>query len=310
MLTSFRETLDSHQLELKREKATTLQVNVGFLCNLSCRHCHLHAGPSRRETMDTETMDAVVAYAKAHFFETIDITGGAPELHPFIEQIVQRLAPLTSRLLLRTNLTAFKQDQWKRFIAFCKEHHVILIGSFPSIHKDQTDAQRGSGVFPQVITSLQQLNAAGYGLEGSDLELNLVSNPVGAFLPGSQQQGEIRFRRVLAEKYGIAFSHLFQFANAPLGRFRQWLDQSGNLDAYLKKLFDQFNPGAVSSVMCRSLISIDWQGYAYDCDFNLSCGLYMKGRKAHVSEIGIPDRGSPIVTGDHCYACTAGSGFS
>lgn len=308
---SFSETLVRHGLSLKRDRTTTLQINVGFLCNLSCRHCHLSCGPRREEIMNVETVDHVVSYAARNRFDVIDITGGSPELNPQIEDIIARLTPLTPRLMVRTNLTALAGEKRDRFVVLCQERKVVLIASFPSFNTDQTDAQRGDGTFPRMIETLNYLNHAGYGQAGSGLELNLVSNPVGAFLPAGQVQSERRFREVLQKKWGIVFHHLYHFANVPTGRFREWLQATNNLEGYLHKLRTQFNPGSAQSVMCRSLLSVDWRGYLYDCDFNLANGLYLGGKAVHVSEMAeVPPVGSEIAVGEHCYACTAGSGFT
>ena len=196
-------------------------------------------------------------------------------------------------------------------MATLSDHQVVIVASFPAINASQTDSQRGSGIFDTSIEALIKLNRLGYGREGSGLELNLVSNPTGAFLPPSQAQTEKRFRQVLKDRWGLHFNNLLTFANVPLGRFRQWLAGSNNLDMYLEKLAQRFNPCAVSRVMCRSLVSVSWDGYLFDCDFNLAAKMPMGGRRTHINEMaGPPREGAPIVTGDHCYTCTAGSGFT
>jgi len=306
----FRSTLAKHQLELVRKTTHTFQINLGFLCNQTCRHCHLDAGPGRNENMDSDTLDAVVAYAQRSHFETIDITGGAPELNPLLVDLIAQVSPLTSRLMLRSNLSALKQNM-SRLIDTLKSHRVVIVASFPSLNLTQTDSQRGDGIFEESIAMLQELNTIGYGRKGSGLELNLVSNPTGAFLPPSQEKTEERYRRILGRKWNVTFNRLFNFANVPLGRFRQWLTQSGNFEGYLQKVVSSFNPCAVEGLMCRTLVSVSWDGYLYDCDFNLAKGLYMDGKKTHVSEMpGPPEPGSPIITADHCYTCAAGSGFT
>ena len=310
-LEPFDRTLIRNNLVLSREETTALQINTGFLCNLTCRHCHLEAGPGREEIMTKETARQIIAFAAKNHFISIDITGGAPELNPNIRELIAGLSPLTPRLMLRTNLTALRGKDWDSFIDYCMEHRVILIASFPSLNPAQTDAQRGEGSFEQIIASLKKLNSAGYGIEGSKLELDLAVNPTGAFLPDSQMGVEKRFHEILSRKWGITFNKLFTFNNAPLGRFRRWLSQSGNMETYLKKLEQQFNPCTAAFLMCRTMLSIDWQGYLYDCDFNLAAGYYLSGRKIHVTEMDcLPAGGSPIAIGDHCYACMAGAGFS
>lgn len=307
----FRQTLAKHGLSLDRAHTTTLQVNVGLLCNQTCRHCHLSAGPGRKENMNSETLDQIVDYAGRTCFEVIDITGGAPELNHNIVNLIERLSPLAPRIMIRSNLSALNDGRRDHLFELFKEHRVVVVASFPSLNEAQTESQRGHGIFSMSISALKKLNDLGYGQEGSDLELNLVSNPTGAFLPSSQSETEKRFRHVLMTKWGIIFNNLFTFANVPLGRFRDWLLQSGNLENYVAKLASGFNPCAVEGVMCRTMVSVSWDGYLYDCDFNVAKGLYLGGRKIHVSEMtGSPAPGMPIAVADHCYTCTAGSGFT
>lgn len=304
---SFSATLAHHGLELKRDKTSTLQVNVGLLCNQTCKHCHLDAGPGRSEMMTHETAEAVEAYAGRSNFKVIDVTGGAPELNPHIEQIIQKLAPLSPRFMFRSNL-AVLHDKGGRLAELLRDAGAVIVASFPSLNPSQTDTQRGKGVFEKSVDALVNLNRMGYG---TDLELDLVSNPAGAFLPPAQKQAEDRFRRVLKEKWGIVFNNLFTFANTPLGRFRDWLARSGNFEGYMKKLVASFNPCAVSGVMCRTLVSVSWDGFLHDCDFNIARGLYLGGKKIHVSEMpGGPEPGTSVATADHCFSCVAGAGFT
>ena len=308
-LDAFANALARSGVELRRGETTTLQVNVGFLCNQSCRHCHLSAGPGRTEVMSRETMAAVEAFARRGGFSAIDITGGAPELVPGIVGFLERLAPLTPRILFRANLTALAERS--DLVAVLARLRVAIVASFPSLSASQTDSQRGDGVFERSIATLKTLNGAGYSQEGTGLELDLVSNPAGAFLPPGQAPAEARFHRELARTRGITFNHLYTFANVPLGRFRAWLASSGNLEGYLRKLAEGFNPCTVRGLMCRNLISVSWDGVLYDCDFNLGRGLPRGGVRRHVSSAeGAPPPGTAIATGDHCYACTAGSGFT
>jgi len=307
----FKTTLTEQGLSLVRGRTTTLQINVGLLCNQTCRHCHLEAGPQRREVMTAETVDQVIANAGRSGFAVADITGGAPELNPNLARLIAGLFPQVPRIMLRSNLTALSDDSHFSLVEILKAHGVVVVASFPSLQSGQTDAQRGPGVFQQSIDALQRLNAVGYGREGSGLELNLVSNPSGAFLPPSQTETEKRFRKEMENRWGLFFNHLYVFANVPLGRYRDWLDRSGNLQRYQEKLAAGFNPAALAGVMCRSLVSVSWEGILYDCDFNLALDLPYGGRKVHVSQMeGLPPVGTPIRVGDHCYACTAGSGFT
>ena len=307
----FRQTLAKHGLNLTREKTTTLQINVGFLCNQACRHCHFEAGPSRQEVMSAETVNQVVKLAQKFRFEVVDITGGAPEMNPNLIDMIEKLSPLTPRLMLRSNLTALADGERDHLIDVCRTRRVVLVASFPSLNEAQAESQRGKGFFKQSIDVLRKLNSLGYGQTGSALELNLVSNPTGAFVPSSQGQLEKRFCQVLEGKWGIVFNHLFAFANVPLGRFRQWLEMSGNLEKYLQKLASSFNPCAIEGLMCRTLVSVSWDGYMYDCDFNQAAGLHLGGKKTHISELReLVEPGEPIAVSYHCYTCTAGAGFT
>jgi radical SAM/Cys-rich protein len=308
---SFSDTLSKHCLELARAETHTLQINVGLICNQACRHCHLEAGPDRRECMSLETMQEVVDYADRVRFQLVDITGGAPEMNPNLPYLIRSIAPLTPRLMLRSNLTAIAHGDYEDLLELCVSNKVVIVASFPSVSQAQTDSQRGDKVSERSIDTLKKLNTLGYGHEGTGLELDLVSNPSGAFLPTAQSEAETRFKRDLKRKWGIVFNQLFTFANMPLGRFRNWLQASGNIDRYMDKLAASFNPCTVEALMCRNLVSVSWDGYLYDCDFNLARGLHLGRRRSHVSEMkGIPDPGTPIATGDHCYGCTAGSGFT
>ncbi|MCK5192640.1 MAG: arsenosugar biosynthesis radical SAM protein ArsS [Desulfobulbaceae bacterium] len=307
----FSSTLSHHDLKLNRQKTHTLQVNVGFLCNQTCRHCHLNAGPNRMENMESGIIEEVISYAKRSRFETIDITGGAPELNPNIEMLIEKMSPLARRIMLRSNLSALNDGNRDDLMKLLQSHGVVIVASFPSLNELHADSQRGDGMFRVCIDALKKLNVLGYGREGSGLELNLVSNPTGAFLPPSQSETEKRFRQVLDNKWGVVFNNLFNFANVPLGRFRQWLLKSGNLAEYIDKLAANFNSCAIEGLMCRTLVSVSWDGYLYDCDFNLARGLYLGGRRIHVSEMsGPPKAGQPIIVADHCYTCTAGTGFT
>ena len=306
----FKVTLAKHSLKLTREITHTLQVNLGFLCNQVCRHCHLDAGPGRKENMAAETVDAVIAYAARSNFETIDITGGAPELNAHLPRLIEEISPHAARLMLRSNLSAMK-DKLPDLVDLLQRYRVAIVASFPSINMTQSDSQRGEGIFEESLVVLKQLNKIGYGSNESNLVLDLVSNPAGAYLPPSQEQAKKRFHQVLESRWGIVFNNLYNFANVPLGRFRDWLIKSNNFESYLSKLSTSFNSCAVEGLMCRSLVSVGWDGHLYDCDFNLARGLPMGGRKIHISEMAAPpDPGSPIATADHCYTCTAGSGFS
>lgn len=307
----FAQALEERDLALLRDHAHVLQVNVGLLCDLACKHCHLDAGPHRLEVMQKETMQQVIDFAARGKFQVIDITGGAPELIPDLPFLLEGLRPHTGNLMLRSNLTALSGPDREPLLQKLAELKVALVASFPSTSPSQTDAQRGNGVMDASVEMLRQLNSLGYGQPGSGLELNLVANPSGAFLPADQAATEQKFKRDAERKWGIVFNNLFTFANVPLGRFRSWLEKSGNLDGYLLKLADAFNPCTLDGLMCRSLISVAWDGSLYDCDFNLAAGIPAGGTPKHVADLAEPPGpGEPVATGDHCYACTAGSGFT
>ena len=310
-LETFKDNLANHGRDLSRKECTTLQLNVGQLCNQSCRHCHLDAGPFRKEIMNEKTVADVIKLAGRFRFNTIDITGGAPEMNPHIKTLVSELAPLANTLILRSNLTAIAPEKQKRLLKLLSENRVTIVASLPSLNEAQSEAQRGKNTFTTSIKTLGKLNALGYGLPDSGLELNLVNNPTGAFLPSSQEQVEERFRQMLTRKWGLSFNNLYVFANVPLGRFRTWLENSGNLEDYIQKLVSHFNPCTLDGLMCRSLISVSWDGYLFDCDFNQSLQLYMGGTKKHISELHeLPGPGESITVAEHCYTCTAGSGFT
>jgi radical SAM/Cys-rich protein len=307
----FSSTLAKNNLQLTRKETTTLQVNMGLLCNQSCRHCHLDAGPTRKEIMEEQTAAQVIGLAEKFQFHCIDITGGAPEMNPLLPDLLTSLTPLTQSLMLRSNLTALADDTQNIIIDLCTRHRVTIVASFPSLSEAQAEAQRGPGVFLKSISTLRKLNDRGYGIRNSGLELNLVSNPAGAFLPATQEETVNRFRHVLQRKWGIVFNKLFTFANVPLGRFYQWLQRSGNYKMYMEKLITGFNPCAIDALMCRSLISVSWNGYLYDCDFNQAVSLPLGGQKTHISTLGkLPEQGEAIAVAEHCYTCTAGSGFT
>ncbi len=308
---AFKHTLDARGLTLTRGRTATLQVNTGLICDLACRHCHLEAGPGRTETMSAATVEEVIACADRCGFATADITGGAPELLPHLPRLVAGLAPQVDRLIVRTNLVALSRPEAAHLHELYRRHRVAIVASLPAVNAGQTEAQRGCGAWETSIVMLQKLNELGFGRAGSSLELDLATNPSGAFLPPGQIQAERRFRSDLQRRFGITFNSLFSFANVPLGRFRSWLETSGNLETYRERLEGSFNPVTLPGLMCRTFISVDWDGYLYDCDFNLAAGLPHGNRRLHISELSeLPPEGTAIPTGEHCYACTAGAGFT
>lgn len=307
----FNRTLARHEIRLVRNRTTTLQINLGLRCNQACKHCHLDAGPTRPESMDAKTVDAVVAYATRGGFETMDLTGGAPELNPHLTELVTKLRPVASVMMIRCNLSLLTDGGHDALIRMLRENQVVIVASLPALNAFQTNSQRGEGVYERSIEALCRLNRFGYGNPDSGLELNIVSNPTGAFMPQNQAQAEKHFRDLLGNKFGIRFNELFCFGNVPLGRFRRWLEKTDKYDAYIKTLYESFNPCAINRLMCRTLVSVSWDGYLYDCDFNLAAGRPLGGRKVHISQMpGAPEVGQPVMVGQYCYTCTAGAGFT
>ncbi len=306
----FHKTLAQHNLKLQRLAPHTLQVNVGFRCNLSCKHCHVSGGPTRPEMMTRETMDDVIDFANKNSFLSADITGGAPELVPDINYLVRALSEHIEKCIFRSNLTLLLRNEHNALFQLLRKKKISLVASFPSTNAKQADSQRGEGIWERSIATLKELNREGYGIPGTGLELNLVANPTGAFMPVDQCRAEAKFRTDLAQKWGIQFTNLYTFANIPLGRYRAWLEATKNHHPYMKKLTENFNPATVEGLMCRTLISVDWQGYLYDCDFNLAAGLPHTGVPTHITSLDNITPGLPIITDNHCYGCTAGAGFT
>lgn len=289
-----------------------LQVNVLLRCNQACRHCHVVAGPDRQEVMGRPVMEACLALLRESSIETVDITGGAPEMSQGYTWFVERLTGLGLHVKTRTNLTILLVDGFTALPEFFASNKVEIIASFPYYLEGTADRQRGKGVFAASIEALKRLNGIGYGMEGTGLELNLVYNPAGAFLPPSQKAIERDFRRELLRRYGICFTNLFTITNMPIGRFKDFLVTSGNYTTYMERLAASYNPTAAANVMCRETLSIGWDGSIFDCDFNQMLGLKSDhGAPDHISNYDLKkfDR-RQIVTGLHCYGCTAGAGSS
>lgn len=307
----FKTTLKEAGVKLLRGKTTTLQINTGLLCNQACKHCHLSAGPGKTELMNRKTVDDIAAFAKTNSFSSIDITGGAPEMNHELPYMIETFKALVPEVIVRSNLSALYEAEDDSLIDCFKDAGVVITASFPSVNEKQLDSQRGNGIYNKSVAVLKKLNDSGYGINGTGLILNLVSNPSGAFMPTAQVQAEKRFRSVLLSKWGIQFSNLFNFANVPLGRYEDWLKKSGNYYDYIAKLESCFNKDAVENLMCRTLMSVSWEGYVFDCDFNLAAGLPAGERKTHITELSGPFEAGTIITIDnHCYACTAGAGFT
>jgi len=291
---------------------SVFQINVGKLCNQTCRHCHVDAGPDRTERMSRETAELCLHALAQTDIPTVDITGGAPELNPNFRWLVEQVRGLNRHVMDRCNLSVLLLPSQADLADFLAAHRVEIVASLPYYKGPQTDAQRGEGVFDKSIEGLRRLNQLGYGKPGSALMLNLIHNPVGAFLPPKQEAIEAQFRKALRAKHGIEFNHLYTITNMPISRFLEWLQRTGNLEEYLQRLVSAFNPTAASGVMCRYTLSVGWDGTLYDCDFNQMLDLPVgPGAPRHIRDFNLADlQRRAIVTGNHCYGCTAGAGSS
>lgn len=305
---------------LSRRQLTSLQVNLGYRCNQSCVHCHVNAGPNRKEMMDGENLALIPAVLAARGITSLDLTGGAPELHEGFRQLVREATALGVKVIDRCNLTILFEPDQEDLAEFLAEHQVEIVASLPCYSLENVDKQRGDGVFDKSIAALQKLNALGYGREGSGLTLNLVCNPQGASLPPDQVALEAAYKRELHAHFGIVFNDLFTLANMPIQRFGSMLISKGQFNDYMRLLKENFAAANLANVMCRSLVSVDWQGFLYDCDFNQQLGLAlpggassagMFGGRPHLRHLLQEDpAGRPIRVADHCYGCTAGQGSS
>jgi len=310
---TFEATLDGAGiLPLRATGIEVLQINVGKKCNQTCRHCHVDAGPDRTEMMPPDVVDACLQVLAESAIPTLDITGGAPELHPEFRRIVMAGTDLGRRVIDRCNLTITRLPNYRWIAPFLAEHRVEITASLPYFQGHQTDAQRGEGVFDESIAALRELNSLGYGRAGSGLVLNLVTNPVGAFLPPDQRAAERDWKRELGRRYGIVFDRLYTITNMPISRFLEYLDEKGQVEAYLTRLVQGFNPAAAAGVMCRTTLSVGWDGTLYDCDFNQMLDLPVgEGLPRHIRDFDAARlAGRPIALGPHCFGCTAGAGSS
>jgi len=291
---------------------TVFQINVGKFCNQSCRHCHVDAGPERTEQMTRETAELCMRVLSRTDIPTVDITGGAPELNSNFRWLVEQARALGRHVIDRCNLTVLLLNPQADLAEFLASNRVEVMASLPYFQSLQTDAQRGEGVFEKSIQAMQMLNRLGYGVEGSGLALNLVHNPVGAFLPAKQDAAEAQFRRELLRRHGVTFNHLYTITNMPISRFLEFLIESGNYEGYMERLANAFNPAAAAGVMCRYTLSVGWEGTLYDCDFNQMLDLpLVNGAPRHIRDFDTAKLNTrQIVTANHCYGCTAGSGSS
>ena len=288
-----------------------LQINVGKRCNQTCRHCHVDAGPDRKEVMPRDVVDAVLRFLEQANVPTLDITGGAPELHPDFREIVTRAAALGTHIMHRCNLTAILLPNYSDIPELLAAHNVEIVASLPYYQARETDTQRGEGVFEDSLRALRLLNQLGYGTGGS-LKLNLVMNPVGTFLPGSQPQLEALWKREMKRRYDVVFDHLYTITNMPISRFLEFLEERGRTIEYMTTLANAFNPAAAAGVMCRNTLSVGWDGTLYDCDFNQMLELPVNhGAPARIQDASLELlQHREIVIGPHCFGCTAGSGSS
>jgi len=297
---------------IERQSLMSLQVNLGYLCNQSCMHCHVDAGPKRPEVMSADTLNAVLAFLRRGGVSTLDLTGGAPELNPGFRRLVSESRELGVQVVDRCNLTILEEPGRDDLAGFLANHSVEVVASLPCYLGENVDAQRGPGVFEVSIRALRRLNELGYGDPGSGLLLNLVYNPQGPSLPPPQGSLEADYRRELADRYDIRFNHLLTLANMPIRRFGSLLQSQGRFGEYLGLLKSAHQATNLEDVMCRTLVSVDWRGYLYDCDFNQMLDLPLDGRRRlHIVELAVGDlTGRPIRVGEHCYGCTAGQGSS
>jgi len=299
---------------IQRAQLETLQVNLGYLCNQTCQHCHVDAGPKRKEQMEIDTVDQLIAFLHKSNIKTLDLTGGAPEMNENFRYLVKAARKLGVDVIDRCNLTILNEPGQEDLAEFLAANQVEVVASLPCYLKDNVEAQRGKGVYQSSISGLRKLNSFGYGKPSSGLVLNLMYNPQGATLPPPQSELEVDYKRELRQREGVDFNKLFVLVNMPIMRFGSMLISKGKFNNYMQLLKDSYQGSNLGGVMCRSMISIDWKGYVYDCDFNQMLGLPLKlngqGKK-HFTEIDFDDlTGNPIVTGEHCYGCTAGQGCS
>ncbi|MFQ6605170.1 MAG: arsenosugar biosynthesis radical SAM (seleno)protein ArsS [Fidelibacterota bacterium] len=311
--TSFQETINHYHLNLKRKAVTTLQINLGKLCNQACLHCHVDAGPNRTENMDEKTVNRIITLmTQSPSLETVDLTGGAPELNPSFRTLVSTAVKQGLQVIDRCNLTVLYEAGQEDTAEFMAEHQVQIVSSLPCYSRENVEKQRGKGVFGKSIEALLKLNSLGYGKPNSGLQLDLVYNPIGPSLPPAQHQLERDYKRILQQDFGITFNTLFTITNMPIHRFARYLERENRLEEYMELLRSNFNPIAADGIMCRDLVSISWDGYLYDCDFNQMLELPAGHSARSVWDIDtFSDMiHQPIVFEDHCFGCTAGAGSS
>jgi radical SAM/Cys-rich protein len=309
---NFDEKLKSGGLDLRAGKIEILQINVGKLCNQACKHCHVDASPKRTEIMTAETVEACLNALRNFQIPTLDITGGAPEMIPSFRYLVTEARKTGAHVMVRHNLTVMFEPNQTDLPEFFSENEIEVVSSLPYFLQQQTDAQRGTGVFEKSVEAIKHLNEVGYGIQGSNLILNLVYNPVGAFLPPAQEAIEADFKRELKNRYDLHFNNLYTITNMPIARYLDWLRRSKNEESYMTKLVNAFNPATVSGLMCRNTLSVDWRGFLYDCDFNQMLEIGVDENLPQTIFDFTPDAfiNREIKTAAHCFGCTAGAGSS
>ncbi len=302
------------QFPLKPNKLEIFQINLGYMCNQVCKHCHVDAGPDRNEIMTKQHLERCIEILRVNKIPTVDLTGGAPEMNPLFRWFVEELTKIgVEEIIVRSNLTIIRANKkYYDLPEFFKKHNVHVVSSLPYYQAGKTDAQRGDGVFAKSIKALQELNAVGYGIEGSNLKLDLVYNPNGAYLPSDQAELEAEFKKNLKKDFDIYFHNLFAITNIPISRFLDYLVASDNYEEYMEKLVMAFNPAAVEGVMCKNTISVDWDGYMYDCDFNQMLDMKVADKSTqHIDDFDLEKlEVRTISINQHCYGCTAGAGSS
>lgn len=312
MVAAFKERLQKvDPIFITFDSLQTLQLNLGNLCNLNCRHCHVDASPLGQKVMDRGVVDKVIGFLSSQPGIVLDLTGGCPEMNPHFRYLIEETVGLSPRRILRSNLTILEESGMEWLPTFYAAHDLVVTASLPCYLKENIDKQRGAGVHDRSISALKKLNNVGYG---NKHELNLVYNPGDAFIPGSQKELEAAYKIELFERYGITFNNLFTITNAPIGRFREYLESKGAYDRYLNLLATSFNPDAAKNIMCRTLVSVDWKGFLYNCDFNQAVGLPITDPSGEILKIEDLHRtaqsGTELFLAQHCYCCTAGDGSS
>ncbi|MBL6646392.1 MAG: arsenosugar biosynthesis radical SAM protein ArsS [Flavobacteriaceae bacterium] len=303
--------IDRIDQKLSPKKLEILQINMGYMCNQVCAHCHVDAGPDRKEIMTRKTLQMCLDICKNHRISTLDLTGGAPEMNPHFRWFVEESSTHVDDLIVRSNLTILTANKtYKELPEFFAKHNVHVVSSLPFYSRNKTDRQRGDGVFDKSIKALQTLNALGYGQPNSKLQLDLVYNPAGAFLPGDQKELEADFKKALLEDFGIVFNKLYTITNMPISRFLDYLLATENYEDYMRELVLAYNPTALENVMCTNTLSVGWDGSLYDCDFNQMLNLKINGPIDHISGYKPEINKRSIRVSQHCYGCTAGAGSS